>query len=77
MNPENILKKNLTYSLESKKILINSPDVLKTFELATKSLLDKYKKGGRLLLAGNGGSSAESQHYAVEIVSRHDYDRPS
>jgi D-sedoheptulose 7-phosphate isomerase len=77
MNPENILKKNLTSSLESKNILISSPDILQTFELASKSLLDKYKKGGRLFLAGNGGSAADSQHLAAEFVSRLVYDRPA
>jgi D-sedoheptulose 7-phosphate isomerase len=31
--------------------------------------------GGKLLLAGNGGSAADAQHIAGEIVSRMNYDR--
>ncbi len=29
-----------------------------------------YKKGGKLLICGNGGSAADSQHFAAELVGR-------
>ena len=32
--------------------------------------------GGKLLFAGNGGSAADAQHLAGELVSRFAYDRP-
>ena len=32
--------------------------------------------GGKLLLCGNGGSAADAQHWAGELVSRFMYDRP-
>ena len=34
------------------------------------------KNGGKLMLAGNGGSAADAQHIAAELVSRLNYDRP-
>lgn len=34
------------------------------------------RNGNKLLLAGNGGSAADSQHIAAEFVSRFLYDRP-
>jgi D-sedoheptulose 7-phosphate isomerase len=34
------------------------------------------KQGGKLLLAGNGGSAADAQHIAGEFVSRFAFDRP-
>jgi D-sedoheptulose 7-phosphate isomerase len=34
------------------------------------------RKGGKLLLCGNGGSAADAQHWAGELVSRFNYDRP-
>lgn len=34
------------------------------------------KSGGRILLAGNGGSAADAQHIAGEFVSRFAFDRP-
>lgn len=34
------------------------------------------RTGNRLLFAGNGGSAADAQHWAGELVSRFYYDRP-
>ena len=34
------------------------------------------KKGGKVMLAGNGGSAADAQHMAGEYVSRFMFDRP-
>lgn len=34
------------------------------------------KKGGKLLIAGNGGSAADSQHFAAELVGRLKRERP-
>jgi D-sedoheptulose 7-phosphate isomerase len=33
------------------------------------------RAGGKLLIAGNGGSAADAQHMAAEFVSRMNYDR--
>jgi D-sedoheptulose 7-phosphate isomerase len=35
-----------------------------------------YRRGGRLLAAGNGGSAAEAQHLTAELVGRFEADRP-
>lgn len=34
------------------------------------------RRGNKLLFAGNGGSAADAQHWAAELVSRFNYDRP-
>jgi D-sedoheptulose 7-phosphate isomerase len=34
------------------------------------------RKGNKILFAGNGGSAADAQHLAGELVSRFAYDRP-
>lgn len=34
------------------------------------------RDGGKILFAGNGGSAADAQHLAGELVSRFNYDRP-
>lgn len=34
------------------------------------------KRGNKILFAGNGGSAADAQHWAAELVSRFAYDRP-
>lgn len=35
-----------------------------------------FRRGNKVMLAGNGGSAADAQHIAAEFVSRFDYDRP-
>lgn len=37
---------------------------------------DAYEKGGKLLVAGNGGSAADSQHIAGELMKRFKLPRP-
>lgn len=34
------------------------------------------KRGNKLMFAGNGGSAADAQHWAGELVSRFNFDRP-
>jgi D-sedoheptulose 7-phosphate isomerase len=38
--------------------------------------IDALRGGNKILFAGNGGSAADSQHLAGELVSRFHYDRP-
>ncbi|MDQ8051138.1 D-sedoheptulose 7-phosphate isomerase [Luteibacter sp.] len=38
--------------------------------------VDALRNGGKILFAGNGGSAADAQHWAGELVSRFYYDRP-
>jgi D-sedoheptulose 7-phosphate isomerase len=38
-------------------------------------ITDAYRNGGKLLIAGNGGSAADAQHIAAEFLSRYLLDR--
>jgi D-sedoheptulose 7-phosphate isomerase len=38
--------------------------------------VEAFRTGGKVLLAGNGGSAADAQHLAGEFVSRFAFDRP-
>lgn len=38
--------------------------------------VDALRAGGKILFCGNGGSAADAQHWAGELVSRFYYDRP-
>ncbi len=38
--------------------------------------VDALRQGRKILFAGNGGSAADAQHLAGELVSRFNYDRP-
>jgi D-sedoheptulose 7-phosphate isomerase len=50
--------------------------LLTRVESAAKACIDCIGSGGKILLAGNGGSAADAQHIAGEFVSRFAFDRP-
>lgn len=45
-------------------------------EAAADATIHSLRDGGKVLLAGNGGSAADAQHIAGELVSRFLFDRP-
>jgi D-sedoheptulose 7-phosphate isomerase len=54
----------------------NDAALLASVEAASKACIECIRSGGRVLLAGNGGSAADAQHIAGEFVSRFNFDRP-
>jgi D-sedoheptulose 7-phosphate isomerase len=70
-----ILKKNLIASIEAKQRLLLQDDQLAVFDKAVQEVVDRYRRGGRLYIAGNGGSAADAQHLAAEFVSKLARDR--
>lgn len=44
---------------------------------AAMMLVECFRSGGKVMLAGNGGSAADSQHIAAEFVNRFEKDRPA
>ena len=75
MQAINRLQKNILASIEAKKSLQNDLQLLSIFENAVAVVVDAYKNGGRLYIAGNGGSAADAQHLAAEFVSKLARDR--
>lgn len=47
-----------------------------SIEAAYLMLVDCYEQGGKLLVAGNGGSAADSEHIAGELMKRFEKPRP-
>jgi D-sedoheptulose 7-phosphate isomerase len=70
-----LLIENLEASIEAKKLFIADQSNLKIFEEATNEVISRYKIGGRIYIAGNGGSAADAQHLAAEFVSKLAKDR--
>jgi D-sedoheptulose 7-phosphate isomerase len=71
------LNKNMNASIEAKKDLLKDSNLLEIFRKATESVIKSYRKGGRLYIAGNGGSAADAQHLAAEFISKLARDRAS
>jgi D-sedoheptulose 7-phosphate isomerase len=49
----------------------------RSFAAALQLLERSLRRGGKLLLFGNGGSAADAQHIAAELVIRYKSDRPA
>ena len=47
----------------------------KPIEIAAKICIDSLKKDGKVLIIGNGGSAADAQHIAAELVGRYKTER--
>lgn len=50
--------------------------LISVIEVVAHVCVNALRTGGKLLFMGNGGSAADSQHLAGEMVSRFAYDRP-
>ncbi len=69
------LKKNLEALMQAKKLLLADEVCLEQFGKAVDTVINQYKQGGRIYIAGNGGSAADAQHLAAEFVSKLARDR--
>jgi D-sedoheptulose 7-phosphate isomerase len=61
-------------SIEAKRAFFDSR--ADTVARAAELLIESIKSGGKVLIFGNGGSAADAQHIAAELVNRLNYDRP-
>ena len=68
------VKQIATESVETKRDFFgaNAERVVRAAEI----IIDSIKAGGKVLIFGNGGSAADAQHIAAELVNRLSYDRP-
>ena len=65
---QNLVKKNILTHLSILQSEQNN--IVKISNMFAKTLIDKIKKGGKILIAGNGGSAADAQHFATELIVR-------
>ncbi len=77
MDKQKFITDSLTESSETKLKMQKecSAEILAAVDL----LVNAYKQGGKVLLCGNGGSAADCQHIATELMIRlnHEINRPA
>ncbi len=56
--------------------MLSDADLLTTIAAIATACTQCLQQGGKIMLAGNGGSAADAQHIAGEFVSRFAFDRP-
>lgn len=70
------VKGQLDRSVEVITAMLADAQLLAALEQAADLCVQAVTQGRKVLLAGNGGSAADAQHIAAELVSRFAYDRP-
>lgn len=63
-----LVRRRIEESIRAKQNI--SQKLMQDIALAAESIVDAYRAGGRLILFGNGGSAADAQHIACELVGR-------
>jgi D-sedoheptulose 7-phosphate isomerase len=59
------------------RAVLADQSIIDAVVLAAEAIADAMKRGNKLMVAGNGGSAADSQHLVAEFVSRLTVDRPA
>jgi D-sedoheptulose 7-phosphate isomerase len=73
---QKIIRDQIKSSLELKKKLLELPHFTDEIEKSALAVISAYRNKNKLLLAGNGGSAADAQHIAAELVNRFGFERP-
>ena len=63
-------------SIQTKQEILNDKDLLETITQVANVMTEACKFSNKVLVAGNGGSAADAQHFAGELVSKFFFDRP-
>ena len=71
------IKKEVAASAETKQKILNDETFIAKIAEVAQACLDVYHNNKKTMLAGNGGSAADAQHIAAELVGRYGFDRPS
>ncbi len=63
---------------ETLEVLEEAKNNAEQIELAANIIINAFKEGKKLLICGNGGSAADSQHIAAELIGKfYRIDRPA
>jgi D-sedoheptulose 7-phosphate isomerase len=77
MNPDasDTVRAHLTASREVMNATLADNKLIASIVAIAACMEKSLRAGGKILLAGNGGSAADAQHFAGELLSRLNYDR--
>src|SRR5687768_15869777 len=74
--PHDVIRQHFSRSADA--LLRTADGCAADIERAAALIAECFNAGGKMLICGNGGSAADSQHMAAELVSRLtlDFERP-
>lgn len=71
------ITEQLREAFEVNKRILEDEALATMTEAVAQRCVEVYKAGRKTMFAGNGGSAAEAQHLAAELIGRFSFDRPS
>lgn len=74
------MEKYLCQDLNALRMMVKSTEystITDAFDLCVLAFLKALRNNHKILVCGNGGSAADAEHMAGELVGRFGYDRPS
>lgn len=77
MNEIDIVKAQVAESVRIRQALLADEPLMETIARVAGRMVDAYRNGKKTLWAGNGGSAADAQHMAGELVNKFCFDRPA
>lgn len=69
------IKQIISRSIETKSLLLSNDVLIKEIKRVVECMVETFRKGGKVLFCGNGGSAADAQHLAAELSGRFYFDR--
>ena len=70
------IKEYIQASIETKQKILQDEGIQEKIRSAALAMVSAIRSGHKVLSAGNGGSAADAQHFAGELVSKFFFDRP-
>ncbi|MFY9329611.1 MAG: phosphoheptose isomerase [Georgfuchsia sp.] len=74
MSIEDRIKQQFENSIQTKQAAL--PAMAQPIARAIDAMTSCLKSGGKIMACGNGGSAADSQHFAAELLNRFERERP-
>lgn len=70
-----LIEQHIQQSLAAKQAILDAGDCLDSIENGARMCRKALGQGSKILIAGNGGSAADAQHIAAELVGRFEKER--
>jgi D-sedoheptulose 7-phosphate isomerase len=71
------IRNSVESSISTMELLRADAALLSAVSRTVQALIHAFRQGNKVLLFGNGGSAADAQHIAAELVGRFSFDRPA
>lgn len=75
MKLQSEIQKLIQKSLKARQNLLEDETLLVSVKKASEKIKQALRRGKKVLLFGNGGSAADAQHFAAELVGNFKHDR--